>query len=64
MGLIIKTDDHFEYKQEEGQTTAWFLHDREIKELVHRGSSQYKKIFYYLIGLGILYLGLVFGFVR
>lgn len=63
MGQMIKTNDHYEYQQGDGETTAWFSKTREIRELAHQGSSEYRKIFYYLIGMGILYLGLVFVFV-
>jgi hypothetical protein len=64
MGQMIKNNGQYEYQQKDGQTTAWFSNSREIRELAHKGSSFYRKIFYYLIGIGILYLGLVFGFVR
>ena len=64
MGQTIKIKDHYEYHQDDGQITAWLSHDEPIWELSHRGSSQYKRIFYYLIGVGIVYLGLVFGFIR
>ncbi len=63
MGHMIKTNEHYEYQQDDGERTAWFFHDNETLELSHQGSSEYRKIFYYLIGMGILYLGLVFGFV-
>ncbi len=63
MGQMVKINDHYEYHQDDGQTTAWFSHDEPILELTHRGSSQYRRVFYYLIGAGSLYLGLVFGLV-
>ncbi len=64
MGQMIKTNEHYEYQQDDGETTAWFSHDKETGELSHQGSLEYRKIFYYLIGMGILYLALVFGFVQ
>ncbi|MCK5541303.1 MAG: hypothetical protein KAI40_01325 [Desulfobacterales bacterium] len=60
MGKIIKTDEHFEYQQENGETTAWFSNIEEKMELVHQGSPVYKKIFYILISMGLLYLLTVF----
>ncbi len=63
MGQMRKINEHYEYQQDDGEATAWFSHDKETGELSHQGSSEYRKIFYYLIGMGILYLGLVFVFV-
>ena len=60
MGKIIKTDDNFEYRQEDGEPTAWFSHIEEKMELAHKGSPFYKKIFYILISMGLLYLLIVF----
>lgn len=64
MGHLVKKDDHFEYQQEDGRPTAWFSDIVEKTELSHRGSPAYKRIFYVLIGLGALYLGLVFAYVH
>ena len=64
MGKIIKTDDCFEYNQENGETTAWFSNIEEKMELVHQGSSVYKRIFYILISMGLLYLLIVFTYVH
>jgi hypothetical protein len=60
MGKIIKSDDNFEYQQENGEPTAWFSHIEEKMELVHPGNPAYKKIFYILICMGFLYLLIVF----
>ena len=60
MGKIIKTDDNFEYRQENGESTAWFSHIEEKMELAHHGNPAYKKIFYILISMGLLYLLIVF----
>jgi len=64
MGQIIKTDEHFEYRQEDGEPTAWFSDIEEKMELSHEGSPAYKKIFYVLISMGFLYLIIVFLFVH
>lgn len=63
MGQIIKTDNHFEYQQKNGETTAWFTQIQEKMELSHPGNPWYKKIFYILISMGLLYLIIVFTFV-
>ncbi|MCP4722462.1 MAG: hypothetical protein GY860_23630 [Desulfobacteraceae bacterium] len=60
MGQIVKTDEQFEYQQENGEPTAWFPHIEEKIEIVHKGSPFYKKIFYILISMGFLYLIIVF----
>ena len=64
MVQIIKTNEHYEYQQEDGKTTAWFPHIEEKMELSHESIPAYKKIFYILIGLGLLYLSMVFTFVH
>ena len=64
MGYIIKTNNHFEYRQDSGETTAWFDLLEEKMELGHKGDPQHKKIFYILIGLGLLYLIIIFTFVH
>jgi hypothetical protein len=64
MGQLIKINGHYEYQQEDGVVTAWFPHIEEKMELAHKGSSLHKKIFYCLIGLGLLYLIIVFSFVH
>ncbi|MBU1569257.1 MAG: hypothetical protein ABIJ52_14860 [Pseudomonadota bacterium] len=64
MGRIKKTDGQFEYQQEDGDVTAWFPHIEEKMELSHEGSPLYKKIFYILISMGLLYLIIVFAFVH
>ena len=64
MGQIIKTDEHYEYHQGNGDVTAWFEDIGEKMELSHEGSLFYKKVFYVLISLGVLYLLAVFTFVH
>ncbi|MCK5096772.1 MAG: hypothetical protein KAR45_01650 [Desulfobacteraceae bacterium] len=60
MGKLIKTNEHFEYQQENGEPTAWFPDVEEIMELAHKGSPVYRIIFYILISIGLLYLLIVF----
>ncbi len=64
MGQIIKTDEHYEYQQEDGEITARFPNIDEKMELSHEGIQAYKTIFYILIGLGLLYLLIVFAYVH
>jgi len=64
MGHIIKINEHYEYQQEDGTATAWFPDIEEKMELNHKGSTLHKKIFYGLIGLGLLYLIIVFSLVH
>ncbi len=60
MGQTIKTDDHFEYRQETGETTAWFSDTKEKMAITHKSLPGYKPIFYTFIGIGAIYLILVF----
>ena len=45
MGQIIKSNEHYEYQQEDGKTTAWFSHIEEKMELSHESIPAYKIIF-------------------
>ena len=64
MGQIIKKVEYFEYQHEDGEATAWFPHIEEKMELSHEGIPAYKKIFYVLISMGLLYLIIVFALVH
>lgn len=64
MGKKTKTNEHFEYRQENGEITAWFQNTEEKMELTHEGSSLHKKIFYFLISMSFIYLLIVFLFVH
>ena len=48
------------YKQDDGEITAWLTDFEEKMELAHQGSPFYRKIFFLLVLLGFLYLGLIF----
>ena len=48
------------YKQDDGEITAWLTDFEEKMELAHQGSPFYRKIFFVLVLLGFLYLGVIF----
>ncbi len=48
------------YKQDNGEITAWLTGFEEKMELAHKGSPFYRKIFFLLVLIGILYLGVIF----
>jgi len=48
------------YQQDDGEITAWLTDFEEKMELAHQGSPFYRKIFFLLVLLGFLYLGLIF----
>ena len=48
------------YKQDDGEITAWLTDFEEKMELAHQGSPFYRKVFFLLVLLGFLYLGVIF----
>jgi len=48
------------YKQDDGEITAWLTDFEEKMELAHQGSPFYRKVFFLLVLLGMLYLGVIF----
>ena len=48
------------YKQEDGEITARFTGFEEKMELAHKGSPFYRKVFFLLVLVGFLYLGVIF----
>jgi len=50
----------FVYKQDDGEITAWLTGFEEKMELAHKGSPFYRKVFFLLVLLGFLYLGVIF----
>ena len=48
------------YKQDDGEITAWLTGFEEKMELVHEGSPFYRKVFFLLVLIGFLYLGVIF----
>ena len=60
MGRFIQHDNEFVYKQDDGEITAWLPDFEEKMELPHEGTPAYKKIFFLLVGIGLIYLLAVF----
>jgi hypothetical protein len=60
MGKIEKKEDAFVFRQDDGEITARFDTIEEKMVLAHEGSPQYKKVFYLLALIGVLYLTLIF----
>ena len=60
MGKFIIKDRGLVYQQDDGEITAWLNGFEEIMELPHEGTPRYKKIFYFLVIIGIIYLMAVF----
>jgi len=48
------------YKQDDGEITARFTDFEEKMELAHQGSPFYRKVFFLLVLIGCLYLGVIF----
>ena len=48
------------YKQDDGEITAWLTGFEEKMELAHKGSPFYRKVFFLLVPIGFLYLGVIF----
>ena len=47
------------YKQDDGEITAWLTGFEEKMELAHEGSPFYKKVFFLLVLIGFLHLGVI-----
>ena len=62
MGKIEKSPDgdEFVFRQDNGEITAWFSSIAEKMVLAHEGSPAYKKVFYFLVLAGALYLTFIF----
>ncbi len=50
------------YKQADGEITAWLTDFEEKMELAHQGSPIYRRVFFLLVLIGFLYLGVIFIF--
>ncbi len=48
------------YKQDDGEITAWLTDFEEKMELAHEGSPFYRKVFFLLVLIGFIYLGVIF----
>jgi hypothetical protein len=64
MGKIEKNGDanSFVFRQDDGEITARFRSIAEKMVLAHEGSPTYKKVFYFLVLAGALYLSFIFIF--
>jgi hypothetical protein len=60
MGTIEKEDDHYIYRQDDGQITARFRSIEQKKVLRHEGSSFYRWVFNLLVLAGTVYLAVIF----
>jgi hypothetical protein len=60
MGKFAKLDNELVYQQDDGEITAWLKDFDEKMELPHEGTPAYKKIFFLLVGIGLIYLLAVF----
>jgi hypothetical protein len=60
MGKIEKKEGAFVFRQDDREITARFDTIEEKMVLAHEGSSKYKKVFYLLVLIGVLYLTLIF----
>jgi hypothetical protein len=62
MGKFVKYDDELVYQQDDGEITARLIGFEEKMELPHEGSAGYKKVFYLLVFISVIYLLAVFIF--
>lgn len=60
MGEIVGDGKEITYRQADGEITAWLTDFEEKLELAHSGSPKFKRIFYLLVAVGVLYLSFVF----
>ena len=60
MGKLVTEDGEVTYRQKDGEITAWLPEGEEKMELTHIGSPLFKKILYFLVFIGMIYLGIIF----
>ena len=60
MGKFTEHNNEPVYQQDDGEITAWLTDFEEKMELPHEGTPAYKKIFFLLVGIGVIYLLAVF----
>ena len=60
MGKFNEHNNELVYQQDDGEITAWLTDFEEKMELPHEGTPAYKKIFFLLVGIGVIYLLAVF----
>ena len=60
MGAIVIEKGAVTYRQPDGEITAWLTNYKEQMELAHVGIPKFKRIFYLLVIVGVVYLGSIF----
>jgi hypothetical protein len=60
MGRIEKDGDRLVYRQADGEITAWFIDFKEHMVLSHDSDPVYRKIFFWLVAVGLAYLANIF----
>ena len=60
MARFTKHNGELVYQQDDGEITARLIGFEERMELPHEGSAGYKKVFYSLVVIGVVYLTTVF----
>jgi hypothetical protein len=61
MGKYVKRNHELVYQQDDGEITAWLPICEEIMALSHEGTPLYKRVFYLLVIVGLIYLFLIFS---
>ena len=60
MGKFAKHENGLVYQQDNGEITAWLTDFEEKVELAHEGTPAYRKVFFLLVLIGLVYLGAIF----
>ncbi len=60
MAGIEKDGEEIIYRQDDGEITAWLTGFEEKMELSHTADPFYKKIFFLMVLIGLLHLGVTF----
>jgi len=60
MAGIEREGQEIVYKQDDGEITAWLTNFEEKMELFHPADAFYKKVFFLMVFIGLLYLGVIF----
>ena len=60
MAGIEKDGEEIIYRQDNGEITAWLTDFEEKMELSHSGDPFYKKMFFLMVVIGLVYLGAAF----
>lgn len=60
MAKIEKEGQEVVYRQADGEITAWLTGFEEKMELSHPPDPFYQKVFFLMVAIGLLHLGLTF----